>query len=207
MNFADDVSEITIENGKTYYAGSTSIVASDMLKLMIDEAPKMVLLTIAVIIIFKFLILGRISWVLMALLPLVASFIWMFGLMQPLGWKLNFYNLVVLPTVLGIGDDSGIHMVHRYLEEGRGSIEKVLRSTGEHITVSALTTTVGFGGLLFSIHPGMASIGELAILGILLTLAAALFLLPAILELLERQQTAQKPAVQESKNETKQSQL
>ncbi len=186
MNFSDDVSEISLENGKTYYAGSTSIVASDMLRLMINEAPKMVLLTIIVIISFKLLILGRIRWVLLALVPLAASFVWMFGLMEAFGWKLNFYNLVVLPTVLGIGDDSGIHMVHRYLEEGRGSVRKVLRSTGEHITASSMTTVVGFGGLLFSIHPGMASIGELAILGILLTLGAALFLVPAIINLWER---------------------
>jgi len=185
MNFSDDVSKISLENGKTYYAGSTSIVASDMLRLMIDEAPKMVLLTVTVIVVFKLLILRRIRWMLLALVPLVASFVWMFGLMEAFGWKLNFYNLVVLPTVLGIGDDSGIHMVHRYLEEGRGSVHKVLRSTGEHITVSSLTTTVGFGGLLFSIHPGMASIGELAILGILLTLGAALFLVPAIINLWE----------------------
>jgi hypothetical protein len=71
----------------------------------------------------------------------------MFGWMGLFGLKLNFYNMVILPTVLGIGDDSSIHITHRYLEEGRGSIPKVLRSTGEHIAASALTTMVGFGGL------------------------------------------------------------
>lgn len=185
MNFADDVGEVKLSENKTYFAGSTSIVASDMLRLMIDEAPYMVLLTIIIIIFFKMLVLGGVKWTLLALLPLATSFLWMFGLMPTLGWQLNFYNLVVLPTVLGIGDDSGIHIVHRYLEEGKGSIPKVLFSTGEHITVSAFTTIVGFGGLLFSMHPGMVSIGQLAILGILLTLLAALFLLPAVLRLLE----------------------
>jgi predicted RND superfamily exporter protein len=106
--------------------------------------------------------------------------------MDLMNWKLTFYNLVVLPTILGIGDDSGIHMVHRYLEEGKGSINKVLRSTGEHITVSAMTTAVGFGGLLFSIHPGMAGIGSLAISGLVLTLLSALIFLPALVRSLER---------------------
>ena len=190
MNFADEVGEVQINNNKTYYAGSTSIVASDMLGLMIDEAPVMVLLTIVVIITFKMLVLGGVKWTLLALLPLASSFLWMFGLMPAFGWQLNFYNLVVLPTVLGIGDDSGIHIVHRYLEEGKGSVPKVLHSTGEHITVSAATTIVGFGGLLFSLHPGMVSIGKVAILGILLTLLASLFLLPAVLRLLEGQENS-----------------
>ena len=140
--------------------------------------------------IFKLIILRGIKWMVLALLPLAASFVWLFGLMEVVDWKLNFYNLVVLPTILGIGDDSGIHMVHRYLEEGRGSVRRVLRSTGEHISVSTVTTMLGFGGLLFSIHPGMRSIGEVAILGIGLSMFAALFVLPALLNLLEPARTS-----------------
>ncbi|MFH5832722.1 RND family transporter [Halalkalibaculum sp. DA384] len=184
--FADDVGEVTLPDGTTYYAGSTSIVASDMLQLMISETPLMVMLTLIFIILFKMLILRGVKWMLLALVPLAASFIWLFGIMEIIGWKLNFYNLVVLPTILGIGDDSGIHIVHRYLEEGKGSIRRVLRSTGEHITVSTFTTMLGFGGLLFSIHPGMRSIGEVAILGISLALLAAILVLPSMLYMMEK---------------------
>ncbi len=198
MNFAEDVGRVTLPDGKVYYAGSTSIVAADMLKLMIEETPLMVSLTVVMIILFKLIILHRLKWVLLALFPLGASFLWMFGLMPDFGWKLNFYNLVVLPTVLGIGDDSGIHIVHRYLEEGKGSITKVLKSTGEHISVSSTTTVLGFSGLLFSIHPGMRSIGELAILGIILSLIASLFVLPALIHLLEKYKSGKLPTGKKS---------
>lgn len=193
MAFADDVGEVTTAGGKTYYAGSTSIVASDMLRLMIEEAPTMIVLTLGFIVVFKLIILKGVKWMLMALLPLAASFLWLFGVMEIAGWKLNFYNLVVLPTILGIGDDSGIHIVHRYLEEGKGSVRRVLRSTGEHVTVSTVTTMLGFGGLLFSIHPGMRSIGEIAIAGIALALIAALVLLPALLKVLEKPEQPAQP--------------
>jgi hypothetical protein len=182
MKFADDVGTIRTADGEVYHAASTSIVASDMLRLMLSEAPWMVGLTLLLIVAFKLVILRRVKWVLLALLPLAASFLWLFGLMELFGWQLNFYNLVVLPTVLGIGDDSGIHIVHRYLEEGRGSIGRVLRSTGEHVAVSALTTMIGFGGWLLSMHPGLHSIGQLAVVGIGLTLVAALVFLPALLQ-------------------------
>ena len=190
MAFADDVGTVRTADGDVYHAGSTSIVASDMLRLMIDEAPYMVGLTLLIVVAFKLFILRRVRWVLLALLPLAASFLWMFGLMTVFGLKLNFYNLVVLPTILGIGDDSGIHIVHRYLEEGRGSIRRVLRSTGEHIAMSAFTTMVGFGGLLISMYPGLRSIGELAVLGIAMTLIAALVFLPALLQWLEDRRAA-----------------
>jgi len=185
MKFADDVGTIRTEGGRVYHAASTSIVASDMLRLMIREAPWMVGLTLALIVVFKVVILHRAKWVVLALLPLAASFLWLFGLMALFGWSLNFYNLVVLPTVLGIGDDSGIHIVHRYLEEGRGGIGRVLRSTGEHVLVSGLTTMIGFGGWLLSMHPGLHSIGQLAVTGIGLTLFAALVVLPALLQWVE----------------------
>ena len=185
MKFADDVGTIRTEGGGVYHAASTSIVASDMLRLMLQEAPWMVALTLLLIVAFKLIILQRVKWVLLALLPLAASFLWLFGLMELFGWSLNFYNLVVLPTVLGIGDDSGIHVVHRYLEEGRGSIGRVLRSTGEHVAVSALTTMIGFGGWLLSMHPGLHSIGQLAVVGIGLILLAALVFLPALLQWFE----------------------
>jgi len=190
MDFADDVGQVRTADNSVYHAASTSIVASDMLRLMIHEAPWMVFYTVSLIIVFKVLFLRKLRWVLLALLPLSASFVWMFGLMVLFGWKLNFYNLVVLPTVLGIGDDSGIHIVHRYLEEGRGSIVTVLRSTGEHISASAATTIIGFGGLLYSSYPGMQSIGQLAVLGIAMTLVAALVLLPAIVQWMEDRRQA-----------------
>ncbi len=185
MNFADDLSDIRTRSGRVYHAASTSIVASDMLRLMIREAPWMVAITLTFIILIKLVIFRSVQWMVLALIPLAASFLWLFGWMELSGWKLNFYNIVVLPTLLGIGDDSGIHIVHRYLEEGKGSVKKVLRSTGEHITVSALTTMLGFAGLLVSTHPGMRSIGEMAVAGIALMLLASLILLPALLILRE----------------------
>jgi len=165
-----------------------------MLRLMQKEAPFMVGMTILLIIIFKFLTLRSLKWSLIALAPLLVGFVGMFGVMQIFGVKLNFYNLVVLPAVLGIGDDAGIHITHRYLEEGRGSILKVLRSTGEHITMSALTSMEGFGGLVLSFYPGMRSIGQLAVIGIGMTLLTALVFLPALLKVLEARQPAT-PAV------------
>jgi hypothetical protein len=41
---------------------------------------------------------------------------------------------------------------------------------------------IGFGGWLLSMHPGLHSIGQLAVVGIGLTLVAALVFLPALLQ-------------------------
>ena len=106
-------------------------------------------------------------------------------MMEVFDIKLNFYNLIVLPAVLGIGNDAGVHIVHRFREEGFGSIMSVLRSTGEHVTMGSLTTMIGFARLLLSFHPGLNTIGQLAVAGIGATLISALLFLPALLQRLQ----------------------
>ena len=51
--------------------------------------------------------------------------------------------------------------------------------------MGSLTTMIGFGGLLLSFHPGLRSIGLLAVIGIGTTLVSALVFLPALLQWLE----------------------
>jgi len=185
MAFLEDVGTIRTDDGTVYHAGSTSLVAADMLRIMQSEAPWMVLGTFVIVALLMFINFRAIRWAALALVPLVVGILWMLLLMEVFGLSLNFYNMIVLPAVLGIGNDAGVHLVHRYREEGRGSIWAVLRSTGEHVTIGSLTTMMGFGGLLLSFHPGLNSIGSLAVVGIGMTLLSAVVFLPALLQWIE----------------------
>jgi predicted RND superfamily exporter protein len=182
MAFSEDVGTIVTSSGEIYHAASTSLVAADMLRLMLMEAPYMVTVTFLIVVLLMFVNFRSIRWAALATVPLIVGVLWMLLIMELLDLSLNFYNLVVLPAVLGIGNDAGVHLVHRYREEGTGSILHVLRFTGEHITMASITTMIGFGGLLLSFHPGLKSIGELAVVGIGMTLLASLLFLPALLQ-------------------------
>lgn len=185
IHFARLVGEVSTGRGDVIHAGSTSLVAADMLRLMQREAPKMVWLSAAFVVGVMALAFRSVRWTLLALMPLIVGILWMLGAMVLTATTLTFYNLVVLPSVLGIGADGGVHIVERYRDEGPGSILRVLRSSGEHVAMTALTTLVGFAGLLTSFHPGLRSIGRLAVLGVGAILLAALVLLPAVLQALE----------------------
>ncbi|HEX6982773.1 MAG TPA: MMPL family transporter [Balneolaceae bacterium] len=183
--FKDDVGKITIDSGETFYAASTSIIAAEMLDLMSTEAPWMVGATFVMIFILMLFSFRSLRWALVAMLPLVVGLLWMFGIMILTGLMFNFYNLVVLPAILGIGEDSGVHLAHRYIEEGRNSMWSVLSSTGQHVTIGAVTTMLGFAGLIFTNHPGLQSLGLIATIGIGMILLAALTFLPALIQWLE----------------------
>lgn len=183
--FKDDVGKIETDINETFYAASTSLVAADMLDLMITESPYMVSATLVFIIIFMYFAFRSWRWTLISLLPLLIGLVFTFGIMLLFGITFNFYNLVVLPAILGIGEDNGVHLAARFREEGHGSMSSVLKSTGQHISIGSLTTMLGFAGLLFTSHPGLYSIGLLAVLGIGMTLFTALTFLPAMVQVLE----------------------
>jgi len=183
--FKDDVGKVTLKSGKQVYAASTSIVAADMLDLMITESPYMVSATLIIIFMLMLFAFRSLRWTFIALLPLLIGLAWTFGLMVILGIPLNFYNLIVLPAILGIGEDNGVHLAARYIEEGKMSMWNVLSSTGQHISIGSITTMLGYMGLLFTHHPGLYSIGLLAVLGIGMTLLTSLSVLPALIQYLE----------------------
>ncbi|MEZ4289612.1 MAG: MMPL family transporter [Myxococcota bacterium] len=121
--------------------------------------------------------------VLLVLAPLLLSNVLTVGLMATFGIAFNFANVVVIPLLLGIGVDSGIHLVHRaeQLARGSGDGELLGSTTARAVFYSALTTTVSFGTLALSGHRGVASLGVVLTIGMVLTVLSNLVVLPALL--------------------------
>lgn len=123
---------------------------------------------------------------LLALLPTVLGWLWMFGAMAALGIPFNVANIVCLPLVLGIGVAFGVHFMHRVREDPDGSLDRVLRGTGGAIAVAALTTMVGFAGLMLGRYGAQQSFGLVMVIGIATCLLATIAVLPATLVVLGR---------------------
>jgi predicted RND superfamily exporter protein len=136
-------------------------------------------LALAVVLALLFLHFRNPRWVGMALIPLLAGVAYMLGASALLGLDLNPANAVAIPLILGIGIDDGIHIVHRYRESK--NVGQAVQLTGRAVIMTSLTTMVGFGSLSTSHFPALASLGQLALLGIGSCLFTSLFLLPSLL--------------------------
>jgi hopanoid biosynthesis associated RND transporter like protein HpnN len=95
----------------------------------------------------------------------------------------NFADVIVLPLLLGIGVDSGIHLVHRARVSGPGETNLLATSTARAVAYSALTTVASFGTMGFAAHMGLATLGRLLTLGVGFTLLCNLVVLPALIVL------------------------
>jgi len=109
------------------------------------------------------------------LLPVALGLLFAAGTAAALGLPLNPLNVFVATMVIGIASDYGIHLVHRLREDPEG-----LPATAQAVALAALTTLVGFGSLVTSHYPGLASIGWMTVFGVFWSCAAALLLLPLL---------------------------
>ncbi|MDT8369174.1 MAG: MMPL family transporter [Longimicrobiales bacterium] len=184
--FSEDIGTITLPSGEVLNAASSNLIVADLLRMVIREGRIAVFLSLFVVLAIVYFDVRRLADSLIILSPLVFGLVWLGGLMHLFGMQLNLFNIVVLPSVIGIGVDSAVHLHHRYRSEGRGSMYHVLARTGPAIAIATLTTIVGYLGLVLASHPGLDSIGRLAVLGLLATLASALFVFPALLVLVDR---------------------
>ncbi len=185
MAFADDSHEIQTASKGKFYSSSSSIIFADMLRLMLRDSKWAIGITLVVVFLIVIVDFRGIREAMLVMLPLICGAVWMCGTMYLTSMKLNFYNMVALPTIVGMGIDNGVHLYHRYREEGARSMPLIIKSTGGAMMVSMLTTMVGFFGLMMATHPGLNSIGKLALIGLLTCFVAAVVVLPALLQVLE----------------------
>jgi len=135
---------------------------------------------IAIIILLLFL-LDKKTDTLYIIVPLVISAISTGGISVLFNIPFNFANIIALPLILGIGVDSGIHILHRFRTAPPEDNNLLATSSARAIIVSALTTVCSIGNLALSPHRGTASMGIILTIGVCATLVCMLVLLPSML--------------------------
>ncbi|MHA1527493.1 MAG: MMPL family transporter [Alphaproteobacteria bacterium] len=99
----------------------------------------------------------------------------------------NYANVIVLPLLIGIGIDSGVHFALRAgPRSGPRFISVFDTSTPRAVLYSALTTSAAFGTLGLSEHRGTASMGILLAISLAAAAAMIFALTPALARLARR---------------------
>ncbi len=197
-------SKADIRNSRRIYAAFSSLQApSGEVELAADffvipeifdaierDGPRVLGLALLVMLVTALVLLRHLGGVLAVSLAVSLSLLWLATLFWGLGWKLNFFNIIVVPLLLGMSQDDALHIVERHREEvvrnGVGNPRRVLREAGGAVFVTTLTTVFGFAGIALANHRGLNSMAWTAIAGMSLALIASVVVLPAVLELASR---------------------
>jgi len=119
------------------------------------------------------LLLGNIRLTALALVPVVTGVLAILGVIPALGLALNAPSVISAMVVVGLCIDYGIFMVHhcRYAPE---------TGTQTAVTLSALTTLIGAGVLLFARHPILFSIGLTMVTGVMAGYVSSMLVVPSL---------------------------
>ncbi|MCK8058208.1 MULTISPECIES: RND family transporter [unclassified Fusibacter] len=134
-------------------------------EVVIKDVVSVSLLCLAVIVVLLVLLFRKPKYVVLAFAPMLLSTVTTFGLMHFLSIPLNIISIVAFPMIIGISIDSSVHLVHRLTHEPSG-ISETLKA----ISLTGITTILGFGALATINHRGLSSLGATVALGMLISL-------------------------------------
>jgi uncharacterized protein len=124
-----------------------------------------------------FAIFRRVRDVAFALFTMVVTILVMLAAMTVFGLKWNFVNLMATPLLLGTGIDYAIHVTLTLKRTGM-CYKELWNGTGKALLFCGVSNVIGFGSLIFSASDALVSLGQVAVIGIVLSMAFSLFLLP-----------------------------
>jgi len=172
VRFADGLRETTDK------ATGTLVLGVELSREILAEACRVALIVLIIVILFVALSLRSIFMTLVCMIPLLSGMVWMFAV-YPLFGKFNIVNVLSLPLIIGTGIDYCVHIGTSFnpAEPESDSFRKTLKA----VTMSALTTAMGFGSLaLAGQFQGIADLGTTLFIGIGCSYLAAVFMIPAM---------------------------
>jgi len=138
-------------------------------------------------------------YALIGTIPLIITITFSFALMVISGIPLNMGTALIASVCIGIGVDYSIHFINRYrIEAARTSdlastIRVTMETSGRAILLNAVAVAGGFSVLLFSSFMPVVYLGLLIPLIMATNALAALFIIPAFLNVLFGSRRTQAP--------------
>ena len=159
-------------------ATGTPILIQESAKTIVRAFLQAGVLALILITLTLFLVLRRLSDVLVTLVPLLLAGVITLELTVLLGLPLNFANIIALPLLLGVGVAFKIYYVLAWRE---GETSLLASALTRAVLFSAMTTASAFASLWLSNHPGTSSMGKLLSLSLVTTLVAAVLFQPILM--------------------------
>ncbi|MCH8520093.1 MAG: MMPL family transporter [Nanoarchaeota archaeon] len=162
-----------------------SVIMTDFLLITFVS---MAIISMIVWITFKSFVRGMLP-----MLVVMVALIWTMGIVGYLSWTITVVSMVAAAMIMGLGIDFGIHLIQTYFRKreedllnAQESIIQVVEELLRALIGASLTTMAGFLALLFGVLPAMQMLGGILALGIFTTLIGAVFLLPVVIYLYDR---------------------
>lgn len=187
FNFVDELRSVPHEKcrGPITFSGEAFIFA-DILRNVFSESNRIIAITLLSVILLVLIFTRNLKTTILSLIPLFVGLAWMFAILYILSIKITLFSITMIPIIIGLGIDYGIHITHRYVEEGGKNIVAVVKHLERPILAVTITSMIGYGALMFASNKGLKSLGILALIGLSSCMIASLVGIPIIIHFWEK---------------------
>jgi predicted RND superfamily exporter protein len=185
IDYKEDASEVTLSDGRRFYAASTSIIAATILETIKTETARVMFWPLVALFGILLVLNRRILPALAMFVPLLLGLCVLICIWVLTGQTIHVYNAIVIPALFGVGADVNIHLVSA-VRAGETSWRSLYSNSIRHILACNFTTIFGFWGLIFINYPGLESLGWLAVTGYLANLVSGIAAVPVFFWMKER---------------------
>ncbi len=181
-------------NDVNFYVAGVPAIAVVLKESMFSDMFRLIPFVVLVVILTLFLSFRTMAGVLLPLLNVVVSSVWTIGLMALFNIPMTMVSTAIPVILISVGSAYGIHLLsHTYdaVRQNPGEnfqllLMKTVKKVGIPVLLAGLTTVAGFASLSTSAIEPLRDSGFFLAIGVLVAIAAALFLVPAILLLRHR---------------------
>ncbi len=142
----------------------------------------LVWLSLAAIMIVLLVFFSSPELTLLTCIPIILSWLFTLGIMGLFDIRFNIFNIIISTFVFGLGIDYSIFITNGLLKEYKYGVRE-LSTYKTSIILSAFTTVLGVGALIFAKHPALKSISLLSISGILSAVLVSFTIQPLLFNL------------------------
>ncbi|OYT17335.1 MAG: hypothetical protein B7C24_03190 [Bacteroidetes bacterium 4572_77] len=125
------------------------------------------LVSLTLLLVFLILLFssGRIELALITFTPLLLSWVWTLGMMSIFHLSFNIVNIIITSFIFGLGVDYSIFITNGLTHKYKYGIN-INKSYRTSIIISATTTLIGIGVLIFAQHPALKSMAAVTVIGL-----------------------------------------
>ncbi|BAX82449.1 trifunctional MMPL family transporter/lysophospholipid acyltransferase/class I SAM-dependent methyltransferase [Labilibaculum antarcticum] len=167
----------TIETDNDAVLWDKQYFSNHLVDTLKDDFSRLVWISLFAVFFVLLISYGRFELAIIAMIPLLLSWLWTLGLMGLFGIEFNIFNIIISTFIFGLGVDYAVFILNALIENRKYGTNE-LKSAKLSILLSAITTFAGIGVLIFAKHPALQSIAALSIIGIGSILFLSFTLLP-----------------------------
>jgi uncharacterized membrane protein YhaH (DUF805 family) len=162
--FARQVGEVRLPGGVSLHSTGTPLLRAALLDRTLPQMWQSLALGFALALLWLSLFAGGVGRALLLFASPLLGAVWLRSLLCLLSIEVNVYNIFAFVLLAALVFDGPLHLARAHDPR---------RATGTLI-LSCLVPLISFAALLFSSHPGLHSIGVVAVLGVLCMMGAHL---------------------------------